>query len=505
MNKCGANMNPEKLKKLEEITENKPIRLRESYWTNNYSEFHQEISNYINLDLPFIQKVWHWVNDYPNEFKCICGKKTTFNRNWKDGYKLYCSAKCVQAQESTKEKRKKTNTFKYGVDNIAKLVDIKEKMEKTNLEKYGTKSSFQNLDVRQKWKDNMVNKYGVDHYFKTDEFKIKAKQYYLTKYGVEHQLNVEEIKEKIKNTCFIRYGYTTYLNTEHSRGCIKKYNRSSYEDEICNWLSELNIEYIKSDRSILNPLMLDIYLPSINLAIEFNGLYWHSELFKDKDYHLNKTRNCKLKNIQLIHIWEDDWKNRKEVLKSIISNKLNLIKEKVWARKCEIKSVNNKDTSNFLNTNHLQGYTRFSDSIGLYYNNELVSLMCFGWRSTNGKREYELIRFCNKIGTNIIGAASKLFKYFLNSHLEVDNIVSYADRSVFDGGLYEKLGFEWIRHSGVNYWWVVNGIRKHRFNYNKKKLVSLGYDQSKTEVEIMHEMGNYRIFGCGQDRYVYKR
>jgi len=167
--------------------------------------------------------------------------------------------------------------------------------------------------------------------------------------------------------------------------------------------------------------------------------------------------------------------------------------------KCVIKPVNNEDTSNFLNKNHIQGYTRFSESIGLYYNNELVSLMSFGFRATNGKREYELIRFCNKINYYIIGSASKLFKYFIRTHLDINEIISYADISLFTGSIYKTLGFNFEKRSMINYWWVVNGIRKHRFNFNKSKLIKMGYDPLKTEVEIMHEIGNYRVFGCGQD------
>lgn len=489
---------------IKEILDNKPVRLRESYFINNYSDIHTIIIDYCSNipDLPFKQKIWHWVNDKENYFLCKCGKKTTFNKNWKEGYRNSCSARCAQSSKNTKEKRKKTVLKKYGVDNVSKSDKVKERQKETNLKKWGHKSTFQNKEVRKRWSKNILDKYGVDHYFKTDEFKIKAKKYYLKKWGVEHQLNVEEIKEKIKNTCLKKYGVSTYLNTEHARGSVKKYNRSSYEKEICDWLDNLNINYEINNRNILSPLLLDIYIEKHNLAIEFNGLYWHSEAFKDKDYHFNKSIGCYNKNIQLIHIWEDDWINRKEVIKSMILNKLNKIKKRIYARSCIIKSVNNEDTSKFLNESHIQGYTRFSDSIGLYKDNELVSLMCFGWRSTNGKREYELIRFCNKINTNVVGSASKLFKSFIKDN-NINKIISYADISMFNGNLYKKLGFKYVHRSDINYWWIVNGVRKHRFNYNKKKLVKEGHDPSKTEVEIMHEMGNFRIWGCGQDKWEY--
>lgn len=497
-------MTTERLSKIKTIVGNHSTRLRERYFLNNYSEIYIEINQYCQdiSDLPFIQKIWHWVNDKPEYFLCECGKRTSFHKNWLDGYRFFCSAKCSQSKQETKEKRKKTNLSKYGVDNVAKSDEVKKKQEQTNLEKWGTKSSSQNILVKEKHKETVRKKWGKEHYFQTDDFKIKAKKYYLEKYGVEHQLNVEEIKERIRNTCLERYGVETYLNTKHARDSVKKYNKSTYETEIVEWLATY-VSNMETMAKIISPLNIDIFLPDFNLAIEFNGLYWHSELFKDKNYHLNKTKLCGEKGVRLIHIWEDDWLNRKEIIKSIILNKIGKIENKIWARKCIIKECNNQDTADFLNENHIQGYSKFNKSVGLYFENKLVSIMTFGWRAINGKREYELLRFANLINHNIIGAASKLFSHFLNVY-NPRTIKSYADISMFDGKLYEKLGFTFERKSDPNYWWVVKGIRKHRFTYNKKKLVAKGHDPLKTEVEIMHELGNYRIWGCGQDKWIYE-
>ena len=122
----------------------------------------------------------------------------------------------------------------------------------------------------------------------------------------------------------------------------------------------------------------------------------------------------------------------------------------------------------------------------------------------NGKREYELIRFCNKIDTNVVGSASKLFSNFISIN-KIDNIISYADVSMFSGNVYDKLGFKLSHRSSVNYWWVVDGVRRHRFSFNKKKLVKMGHSPLKTEVEIMSSLGNYRVWGCGQDKWVWSR
>ena len=162
-------------------------------------------------------------------------------------------------------------------------------------------------------------------------------------------------------------------------------------------------------------------------------MWWHNELNKDKNYHLSKTEECEKQGIQLIHIWEDDWLYKKDIVKSIILNKLNKNKI-IYARKCKIKEIKNDLYRKFLDDNHIQGYINSKIKIGLFYDDELVSLMTFGNRrvamgkkSTNDD-EYELLRFCNKLNTNIIGGASKLFKYFIDTY-KPEEITTYADRS----------------------------------------------------------------------------
>jgi hypothetical protein len=214
-----------------------------------------------------------------------------------------------------------------------------------------------------------------------------------------------------------------------------------------------------------------------------------------------------------LHIWEDEWVFKKDIIKSIILNKIGKIENKIYARHCDIRIVeDSKLVRKFLDENHIQGYSQSSLKLGLYYQyldssgvqtNELVSLMTFGYRHTNSKKEFELIRFCNKINLNVIGAASKLFKYFCNNY-QFNELISYSDFRLFDGKMYETLGFTKQHLSKPDYFWCKNLERKHRFNFNKQKLIKEGYDSSKTEVEIMHDRGYYRIFGCGQYRWIYK-
>jgi len=448
----------------------------------------------------------------------------------------YCN-KC------NKSKARQTCLNKYGVDNPMKSKIIKDRLKNSLISTYGVDHYSRTGEYKEKYKSTCFHRYGLTNTFQVDEFKIKSRNTSMEKYGVEYFINLQSARKKSKlkkenktkeiyestlneNFSVIEYESDTFLIHHNKCGqdfsigkklfysrnvqnvcictiCNPIGSQSSYmESEIREILDRNGINYLKKDRSILNGKELDILIPNKNIAIEINGVYWHNELYKDKNYHIDKTKLCQENRIQLLHIWEDDWKYKRNIVESIILNKLNIIPNKVYARKCEISLVHTKDATKFLNENHIQGTSSSSLKLGLFYDKELISLMTFGYRYTNGKKEYELIRFCNKINISVIGSASKLFKYFLRNY-NIDRIISYSDISLFDGGMYEKLGFREISLSEPNYFWVVDEIRKHRFNYNKKKLVSQGFDPNLTEVEIMHGRGYYRVWGCGQKRWEY--
>ena len=182
---------------------------------------------------------------------------------------------------------------------------------------------------------------------------------------------------------------------------------------------------------------------------------------------------------------------------------------KIYARKCIIKEIkDNKLVREFLEKNHLQGFVGCQIKLGLFYNDELVSLMTFGkQRKSMGTKSkenvYEMLRFCNKLNTSVIGGADKLFKYFIDNFHPVE-IISYADRSWSQGDLYYKLRFHLMHKTAPNYYYIVNGIRKHRFNYRKDKLVHDGYDKNLSEHEIMLNRKIYRIYDSGSLKFTWK-
>jgi len=283
---------------------------------------------------------------------------------------------------------------------------------------------------------------------------------------------------------------------------------SSYENDIISYIKQLspNVNIILSysvDRK-----EIDIYLPDFNLGIEFNGNYWHSHLFKSKDYHKQKSDFFKNKGIDVFHIWEYNWINNNDIIKSMIKNKLNLTSNKIYARKCEIKELDSKTYKQFCQKNHIQGFSPSKIKLGLYYENKLVACMGLGNLRANlgnknkPKNYYELIRYCTLLDNNIIGGASKLMKYFERNY-KPELLISYADNDYSNGNLYNKLGFidKGFTNISYSYFNPKSQILENRFKYRKSELINMGYDPNKTEFEITHEMGLYRIHNSGILKY----
>jgi len=305
-----------------------------------------------------------------------------------------------------------------------------------------------------------------------------------------------------------KHGVFYQYPRNHSRGngCSKcSHQVSKGEKEIFDFVSSF-LSCEQSNRKMLENKELDIFIPELKVGIEYHGLYFHSDKFREKSYHLDKLLECEEKGIRLIQIFEDEWRDKKEICKSRLLNLLNFTSYKIFARKCEIREVSAKDAREFLEINHIQGNVNSKVKLGLYHNNELVSLMTFGSLRKNlgqtaKEGSYELLRFCNKLNTNVVGGASKLLSYF-EKNFHPSEIISYADRRWSDGNLYKQLNFELVSTSQPNYFYVNRDVRENRFKYRKSELVKQGFDPNKTEKEIMEEEGFVRIYDCGTMKFV---
>ena len=260
-------------------------------------------------------------------------------------------------------------------------------------------------------------------------------------------------------------------------------------------------EIITSARDIIPPMELDIFVPNLNLAIEINGIYWHSEKFKDKNYHLNKYNLCKSKGIRLISIWEWEILENRIKIENFIKN-LILEKIKFEARKLKIKNVDVSTQREFLESNHLQGYVSCSLALGLYKDDELIQLMTFRAKSKKDKI-WEIGRLATKVGYSVIGGAERLFKHLI-SLVDYREIISYNNMDKFTGEVYERLGLT-FENISIPYGWVRNRRYLPRYATQKSKLIRQGFDKNLSESEIMRNEGYLKIYLTGVQKFVLKR
>lgn len=543
---------------------------RENYILKNYPEeydFINEFSIKHNLiDIPFKEKVYLCINNIKSVPMCkniYCDNKVNY-KNSTLGYNDYCCNKCISSDPNIKKAKEDKSYEKFGTKTPSQSKIIKDKTAKICIEKYGSKSPMSNKDIQMKSKKTLMKNYGVINpcddptlmskrieSFKKSNYKLTFEKTCIEKYGVKHpwmDRNVHNktidffyesyknrILDKIKNTgyVFCNFEYKPTNLIFNCPNCQNNFIINAYQfyyrmdnipNQLCtschpisdssslmqvdlyNFIRENYSGEIIENKKILDPYEIDIYLPEINLGIEFNGLYWHSDAHKSNDYHFKKWQKSIENNVNLITIWEDDWIIKKDICKSFLLNKLSKTPKKIFARKCELKEVSYKDSKSFLENSHLQGNCISSIRLGLYLNDELVSLMTFGklrlpLSGANLINSYELIRFANKINTNVIGGASKLLSFFIKN-INPKSIISYSDNLISNGNLYEKMGFTYSHTSDPGYWYVINDVREHRFNWRKNVLVEMGYDKNKTEFEIMSENGYNKIFNAGNKKWI---
>lgn len=447
--------------------------------------------------------------------------------------------------EETKNNLRASVKEKHGVEWASQIDGWYNTVKKNNLEKRGIEH-YNNI---KQIKETCLERYGVENYRHTDEYKEKYKQTCIKKYGVEHSSQQKKFQVEHYKNMFDKFmdhpRFKDFLPMfsfkEYDGVSAKKYeftcrrcnnirlhsldngkspicptcdknNSSFFQKEIYDFINELfdnckNIEI--NNRKIIYPKEIDIVIPDLKMGIECDGLVWHSEVIgrKNKTYHVNKSNFSLGRGYRLIHIFENEWSKKSEILKSMFRSIFGKTPNKLHGRKCEIKEVPLNVSSQFLNENHIQGVDHSSIKLGLFFNNELVSMMTFVKSRFDKTVEWEMSRFCNKINTHVNGGASKLFSHFIKTY-NPKSIVSYSDRRYFDGKLYMNLGFQFIKNTPPSYFYIIDNYQtlQNRVSWQKhllsKKLRS--FDPSLTEWENMKNNGFDRIWDCGHGKWVWK-
>lgn len=521
-------------------------------------------TSFLENDATLVNRMWHILNNAKQPL-CYCGNLAKWDRHKKD-YSLFCSRSCsgkeiikrsrltmlekygsehsIHNLES-RIKKDNTNKDRYGHINPLCNEEIKEKAKTTNLEKYGVEYALRNIDVQEKRRQTSLKNWGTEYPLQSTEMRDIWRE----KTGHDFPLSDSIFRNKLNNTLLQKYeGVYPAQRNNYSMIVIKnimdknwmfqqhislkkpliqiskenedydtkslsewmfkhgieiqRYNSSYEQEQIKNFLIENNIKFEENNRTIIAPLELDIFLPEHNLAIEYCGLYWHSELHKDKNYHKIKYDKCNAKNIRLLTIFSDEWTVKKSLAEDKILHILGKSnKEKIYARKTSLKELNNKAADIFYNENHIQGTTsNKSINLALCVDSDTVAIMSF----MKMKNNYELTRYATS--KNVVGGFSKLLKYFTTNYT-FNHLTSFADLRWSNGDVYYKHGFVKDKMIRPDYSYFKKYIRYHKFNFRHKIICKkfTEYNNELTEHQNCLNNSYYRIYDCGKIRFVLKK
>jgi transposase len=432
--------------------------------------------------------------------KCGCNSPCALDiTNSKNGFRSFANPTCSRKSKTIPESAlKKLKDFNWLYEQRI--------LQQKSVELIGEELGISEVPVR-KW----IKVHGINDMIDCRSRNSSANLILRSKEKLEELYNTgitcEEIAEKLYTTKstvsrWLRFHNIEARSSNFYERKIKKV--SNEEQEVLDFIRSLYSGNIQSsNRSVLNGKELDIYLPEFNLAIEYDGLYSHcykphetsEALIKDRNYHLNKTLTCESQGIQLLHVFSDEWNLKGNIVRGMIRNKLGL-NEKIYARKCQIVEVDVHEKNKFLNENHIQGEDKSRIKLGLEYDGELMCIMTFCKSRFNRDYEWELSRFCSKLGFNVIGGFSRLLGNFRNDY--EGSIVSYADRRYSMGKVYLVNGFKLIRVNSPGYYYVDKNYnrRYNRMGFQKKLIGAVG-----TEYERARELGFSKIYDCGTLAY----
>lgn len=440
---------------------------------------------------------------------------------------------------NNRDKCRQTCLSIYGVDNPFKSEMIKEKSKQTMKQKYGVEFTTQSPELQKKIRKSNQERYGVDYFVTKPEVKRKmiesTKQRYdnirpIRKKIIQENLTAETLAKKFGVVpATINFLANHELNISHTESIQGLYiyddsaekifeeyfSRNIYhskqETEICDYLKTIyDGEILINDRKVLNGDELDLYIPEKNVAVEVDGVYWHCEVHKPKNYHLDKTIRCENKGIRLIHIYESDWRDKKNICKSILSSAIGVYSKRYYARNLKLSIVDNDVAKLFYNQNHLQGLEgRIDVSLALLDENSNIIQCCSFVMKNFHSGETELIRMATKLNCQVVGGFSKLVSHFVKEH-NVDNLVSYINRAWFNGKGYYSSGFQFVHNNPISYYVVYHETLVHKSKFRKqalKKMFEQGklryYNENDTEEEIEHKNNLYRFYDCGTIKVKY--
>ena len=503
--------------------------------TGYMSHLHKDFNNLVwfQQDLSLSEKYWLIANDQLETPKCkVCGKKARF-----DGKTFfdYCSQECYLSTKVGEN----NNASKSIIANNVQYSTIGEAVKQTGISRYKILSNaFLDEEGFRFVPDHEAEKMRIftalPEVVKNEAFLLEQKQKRVPIKQIAEQLNVKmehvslafdyykietkydqipvESKQKLMDKTYMEslitndiYHMVTANEMRVSPKTVLDYFRKHGLTYINKWKSYVQYElylFIKSlgipdsdirydDSTIatsIGPKEIDINILSMKIGFEFNGVWFHRNKPTE---HSTKFRLAKNKGIKLIQVFEDVWYDKQELIKRKIAHLLGKEQERVYARKCEMKTLNNSEIRSFFDANHIQGHKNCSETFALISNGEIVAAMSF---SGNKLERYATSK-------NVVGGFSKLLKFSGKTYVE-----TFADLcwSNDEENVYTKNGFKLQYITRPNYYWILGKKRVSRISTQKHKLVDMPtYSKDKTEVQIMTEAGGYQVFDAGHAKLIY--
>lgn len=377
----------------------------------------------------------------------------------------------LEKQKAKQLNRKQTCLIKYGVESTSRLEKTKKRARETNIKRYGSHPA-QTAEVKEKIKKTMLEKYGVEHCMYLEKYKKAAREKFVIKDGKTTADIAREIgtSKSMALKLVKQHGYEGAMSYE------KRY--SSIEMSIKTILDEINIAY-KQGVTIEN-IRPDFLIEEHKLVIECDGLYWHSDAINDdKYYHKKKMQIYNQSGYRSLFFREDEIEGRISSIRSIILNALQKC-DKIFARKCEIAELSAKETKGFLNNYHIMGYGK-GRGLGLLKDGNIVAVM----QIVNKNNYIDISRFCTRGGISVVGGFSKLLKQLESYNKDIS---TFVDLRYGTGQYLPSLGFQKLSDN-VSFKWIKNNKTYHRMRFPGNS----GY-----------EAGFYKIWDCGQAKYIKK-
>ncbi len=455
-------------------------------------EYVNSVSSNLHESVPFSVRCWAVISDNCIQQYCRTCNSPILSKT-ENGWDKYCNKKCANTDP----------TLSSQIICRRKKVDEKsasEKRRNTMLEKFGVEYAGQ----RDSHKESLSEKARE----KRDVMNPLLESYeYLYNAHVIDNIPVTKIADNIG------VWYDTVIqslirhNIPYKANC-SGYNRSGQEDEISSFIESLGVDVIRGDRNKIG-MEIDIFIPEKNIAIEFNGTYWHSIGVGGKqlhpNYHYNKTNLCNEKGIRLIHVNEFEWQNNRPIIESMIKNAVGKTENRIFARKLEVSDISPSDKKKFFEDNHIHGDSQSKINLCLKKEGVIYAVVSFARPRFSKEADWEIVRFSSLLNHNIVGGFGKLLSSFRGAN--TGSVMSYSDRMKGTGGVYESSGFEFVRTTNPGYSWCDRKNSYPRSRFMKKSLGNvLGdrFDPSLSERENMFKCGYRIFFDSGNDVWVLK-